>query len=158
MNSGTQTSLSEPTAERDAGTGSRWIAALLFIGSTGVLIVAAYLSPSHGLHETIGWPRCGFKLTTGLPCVTCGMTTAFTYAAEGDLISAIRVQPAGAVLAVATAILSIISGIAMLTSMPLAPLGRAVWRPRVIIIGIVLLLMAWIYTTAFTLHTGASPL
>ena len=141
----------------DDAAGNRWVAALIFIGCSAVLLIAAYLTPGQGLQETVGWPVCGFKLTTALPCATCGMTTAFTYAAEGDLLGALRVQPAAAILAVLTAGMTIISGYALLTGVPLAPLGRAIWQPRVIIAGIAILLAAWAYTAAFTICTGACP-
>ena len=71
-----------------------------------VLGVAAWLhADPRGVstHEQLGLPGCTFLQTTGMPCFTCGMTTAFTHAAHGHLLAALYTQPGGAVLAVLTA-------------------------------------------------------
>lgn len=136
---------------------NRWIALPFFLGSVVILGLAVFLSPGYGLHQAFGYPTCGFKLGSGLPCVSCGMTTAFSYAAEGDLIGAFRVQPAGAFLALFVAVFAIVSGYALASGMSLAPIGKAIWRPRVIVPLIALLIGSWVYTLIFTLLTGASP-
>ena len=51
----------------------------------------------------LGLRPCGWVVAFDKPCVTCGMTTAFAFAAEGDMASAARAQPMGLVLALATA-------------------------------------------------------
>ena len=122
------------------------MAIVVFGAGAAVLMLATALSPSRGLHETFGWPLCGFKQTTRLPCATCGMTTAFTYAADGDLLSALRVQPMGALLAVLVAIVTLVSGYAAITGMSLQPLAGALARPRVLVGGGIGLLVAWVYT------------
>ncbi len=139
------------------GDRNRWVATPFFLGSSAILLLATYLGPGYGLHEAFGYPVCGFKITSGLPCISCGMTTAFAYAADGNLLGALRVQPFAALLAVATAVLAIVSGYALVSGMSLAPIGRAVWRPRVIIPALVLLVASWVYTLLVTLFTGASP-
>jgi len=42
--------------------------------------------------------RCGFKQNTGLPCPTCGMTTAAKAFAQGKILQAFYIQPACALL------------------------------------------------------------
>jgi len=42
--------------------------------------------------------RCGFKQNTGLPCPTCGMTTAAKAFAHGKILQAFYIQPACALL------------------------------------------------------------
>lgn len=67
-----------------------------------LLATAAWLTPDPsglGTHRQLGLPPCNMVLLTGLPCPTCGMTTAFAHMVRGRLISAVVVQPAGAVLA-----------------------------------------------------------
>ena len=76
------------------------------LAAVGLLVVAAVLQPDvHGVgtHRQLGLPRCGFDLTTGLPCPTCGMTTAFALTVRGRWIEAAQTQAAGFVLALATA-------------------------------------------------------
>lgn len=42
--------------------------------------------------------RCGFRQNTGLPCPTCGMTTAAKIFAQGKILQAFYIQPACALL------------------------------------------------------------
>lgn len=70
-----------------------------------VLAVAIYLQPDargYGTHERLGLPPCGFMITTGLPCPTCGMTSSFTFMMHGHPLRALIIQPAGALLCLAS--------------------------------------------------------
>ncbi len=63
-----------------------------------VLLLAGWLTPSDGgvgTHRQLGLPVCGLLQTTGVPCPTCGMTTAFSHTVRGQWISAFIAQPAG---------------------------------------------------------------
>jgi len=54
---------------------------------------------------------CGFKLRTGFPCPTCGMTTATLAFAQGRVLEAFYIQPACGLLcciAVAAALVALI--------------------------------------------------
>lgn len=76
-------------------------AGALAIAVTAILVVALVLTPSPsgmGTHMAMGLPPCGFLESTGLPCPTCGMTTAFSLMAHGRPLAAFRAQPAGALL------------------------------------------------------------
>ncbi len=70
----------------------------------GVLLVAWSLTPAErlGTHRQLGLPPCGMVTMTGLPCPTCGMTTAYALVVRGRLLAAVRAQPMGAILALAT--------------------------------------------------------
>jgi len=75
------------------------------LAMVGLLVMAGALHPEAngmGTHRQLGLPRCGFELTTGLPCPTCGMTTAFALTARGRCFEALKAQVAGFVLALAT--------------------------------------------------------
>jgi hypothetical protein len=70
-----------------------------------VFVVAARVHPdgySMGSHQQLGLPPCAFVLMTGLPCPTCGMTTAYAYTIRGRVGSALHAQAAGFVLALGT--------------------------------------------------------
>ncbi len=129
-------------------------AVLLLAVSIAPLIVAAGLEPDPagmGTHEQLSLPSCGILIRTGMPCATCGMTTAFAYAADGRLIAALVVQPMGAALAVALAGLSIIATYAMWAGISLGPLVRSVARPRFLIgVGGVVIL-SWVYKAVMVL-------
>ena len=52
---------------------------------------------------------CGFQQTTGLPCPTCGMTTATLAFARGRIFEAFYIQPAGGLLCSVMVIVAILS-------------------------------------------------
>ncbi len=148
-----------PTAEPHVGpTGlaARWPALAVFLATAGVLMTAFMLTPNTqqgvGTHEALGLQPCGLEATTGIPCATCGMTTSFSLAAHGRFVESFLNQPAGAMLCLATAMACVVSGYALITGMSLLPISRAVFRPKVIIIGAAGLIIAWAYK--IVIHTG----
>src|SRR5260370_29321828 len=73
----------------------------------GVLLIAAKLRPERGgtgTDQQVGFARCEFMARTGLPCPSCGFTTAFSHFAHGNFVASVYTQPMGALLAWATAI------------------------------------------------------
>ncbi len=91
----------------DGRVTGRFYAAGVAIAAAAVLLTAARLHPDgHGLgtHRQFGLPPCGFVTLTGLPCPTCGMTTAFACTVHGHWLAALHAQVAGFVLAVGTAL------------------------------------------------------
>jgi hypothetical protein len=133
---------------------NRLVAGIVLGSCLAVLGVAAWLDPSpagHGTHTQLGMAPCGLLLTTGVPCMTCGMTTAFAHAADGNLVASFRTQPAGALLAIVAAMTALLSGWALWTGSSLAPIGQALWRAPVVITAIAVLLIAWAYTMALAL-------
>ncbi len=81
--------------------------ALLALACLALLIIASRLHASpngHGTHMQMGLPPCGWVQAWGKPCMTCGMTTAFTAAAHASPLAAFKAQPMGAVLALGAAI------------------------------------------------------
>ncbi len=127
---------------------NRMIGLLLFAPTATVLGIAAWVSPDSaglGTHTQLGMAACGFVERTGMPCATCGMTTSFAHAAEGNLLESFITQPAGAVLAVVSAMICLIAAYTMVTGISLLPIFRVVWQPKVIILFGVLVMGAWIY-------------
>jgi hypothetical protein len=65
------------------------------------LIMCRLLDPSKsgiGTHHQLGLGACPFLLMTGFPCPICGITTSLSLAVHGQFISAVVVQPFGALL------------------------------------------------------------
>ncbi len=94
------------TAAGGGVRGRRILGGLVAVGTAGVLSLAAYLEPAGaglGTHEQLSLPSCGWITLMDLPCPTCGMTTAFAHAANGDVLAGIAAQPLGFLLAIATA-------------------------------------------------------
>lgn len=95
-----------PAGGGDAVLARRLIAAAIAIAAAAVLAVAVWSSPSDeglGTHTQLGLPACGWISTMQTPCMTCGMTTSFSYAAEGRLVTSFQTQPFGFLLALTTA-------------------------------------------------------
>lgn len=130
------------------GVAAHASALVVLLACGSLLFVASRLEPSHqrlGTHQQLGLPACGFLTTTSLPCATCGMTTAFAYAARGDLANALITQPIGAVLAVASAAAVLVSGYALFVGLSLVPLASALWRPRPVLLVAGLIVASWVY-------------
>lgn len=131
-----------------AGVAGRVGAAAIALACVALLVTAAWLRPDergHGTHTQLGLPPCGFENATGLPCLTCGMTTAFSLAADGRLVSALRVQPMGALLAVSVAVLLLLCGYAAASGLNLRPLASALTQAPVLITLAGVLIAAWAY-------------
>ena len=80
--------------------------------------MAAWLQPASagmGTHTQLGIPACSWPATVGLPCPSCGMTTAFALAADGRFLDSFRAQPMGFLLAIVTAGFAVVSSYAALT-------------------------------------------
>jgi len=131
-----------------AASADRLLAAMGALACLAVLAVAAYLSPDsqgHGTHEQLGMPRCSWVVTFDKPCPTCGMTTSFAYAADGNLLTSLITQPFGALLAVATASAFWVFLHGALFASRVGRLFRPMWTQRWIAAGAVMLIAAWVY-------------
>ncbi len=93
-------------ALRRVPTSERVLAGLFALGSITVLALALSLRPSsegHGTHTSLGLPPCTWAVAFDRPCPTCGMTTSFSHAAKGNLMTAMRTQPMGLLLVIGAA-------------------------------------------------------
>lgn len=98
-------------AFESGGSATSWWVRLSLLGVAAglvtVFVIGAMLRPyeadgtpkSHGTHRQLGLPPCSFYAMTGVPCPSCGFTTAFSLVAHGDVVSALRVNSVGTLLA-----------------------------------------------------------
>jgi hypothetical protein len=87
-----------------------WVRAGLVIIALGILLifsVALYIDPNRDgkawteeSHTQLRLPPCTFKVVTGVPCPSCGMTTSFAHLVRGDLWDSLRANFAGTFLAI----------------------------------------------------------
>ncbi len=67
-------------------------------GALAILILSRLLTPDpsgHGTRPSL-WPiPCLWRVSTGLPCPSCGMTTAFVWMARGEPRRAWQCNPLG---------------------------------------------------------------
>ncbi|MEM8782723.1 MAG: DUF2752 domain-containing protein [Planctomycetota bacterium] len=123
----------------------------VLLGGAAVLGVGIWLSPDTaglGTHTQLGWSPCGFEGRTGLPCATCGMTTATTLAAEGRLLDSLRVQPAGFLFALLAALACLMGGWSAWTGRSLMPVALVLVKPKTLVAIGVAVLLAWGYRLA----------
>lgn len=127
---------------------ARLIAGTLAGGALAVLVTAAMLEPNaRGVetHTQLGLPPCGLLRATGLPCMTCGMTTSFAHLAEGQVWQSLVVQPAGTVVALLTAIGFWVCAYITVTGRPSARLLNMVPWARILFSVLGIVILGWIY-------------
>ncbi len=137
-----------PPIESSTTAMRRLVGAGVAVAAAALLGVAAWLDASPqglGTHAQLNLPPCGWILAMDLPCPTCGMTTAFAHAADGNLVGSFVAQPMGAVLAVATAIALLVGTYTVATGSRIAALfGRLCNRRAAWLIGTAFV-AAWVY-------------
>ena len=80
----------------------RVTAAIVALAAATLTVVLARVTPDargHGTHEQLGMDVCGWPIVYGVPCPTCGCTTAAAQLVHGDVFGAFATQPFGATLA-----------------------------------------------------------
>jgi len=150
------------TVALDRPVVGRLYAAALVSAAGAVLGVAATLTPSDhymGTHRQLRLTRhaCGFVTSTGLPCPTCGMTTAFAHAVRGEFLAAVHAQAAGFLLALATAATAILGMTAIVTGRRPALNWYRVNPNRLVWWLVGLLVAAWAVKILWGLADGSLP-
>ena len=94
----------------DARALGRWVRGSLAGMALGLVLVfytAFRLDPYQNgqprmmeTHLQLGLPPCNFKVMTGLPCPSCGMTTSFALLVRGDFGNSLRANAVGTLLAI----------------------------------------------------------
>lgn len=124
-----------------------------------VLVVAACLTPAkggYGTHERMGLPPCSFVANTGLPCPTCGMTTAITAMVHGHVIVALKAHVFGVVLFVVAVVLAVVGTIEAVRGRDvLSHLRPGVWWVWTALAG---LLVGWGVKLAVGYADGTLPI
>lgn len=80
----------------------RIMAGLTALSALAVLLMAIWITPNPRgteTHRQLGLAPCHFKSQFNIPCLTCGMTTSFSWFVRGNLIASFYVQPMGMILA-----------------------------------------------------------
>ena len=155
---GTKPETTSPKAT--IGARGRFYAFLVLLGCLGILALAAWLQPDpkgYGTHRQLGFGKCGMLITTGLPCPTCGMTTAFAYTVRGRLFNAFMAQPAGLALALATIGVALGAAWTMITGKFPKIRIPYVTTYRLLLLFLVLLIGGWGFKIVVGLIDGSLP-
>ena len=131
----------------------------LLAGVLYVLVLAGSFTPVMNNRVLVGpfiMPPCGFKTSTGVPCIACYMTRSFALMARGRVLEAASLQPMGAVL-FSLLVLSVPALLfALVRRKSMWPLVEA-WPWKRILQALVLLTLAsWAYTIVMEL-AGRNP-
>ena len=125
-------------------------AAWVFLGTVGLFLLL-HLAQRLGFDFGMLFGPCGFRQQYGLPCPTCGMTTAVLAFSRGEILGSFSIQPAAGLLCSVLVVGAILSGIvASLGSYPLF-IGRILARLKIlyILIGLGLIVATgWVVTLA----------
>jgi len=130
---------------------ARSVAIAIAVACVIPLLVAGTLTPSPtGMetHRQLGLPSCTWPGMLGIPCITCGMTTAFALAVRGSVVSAFLVQPAGALLCGLVAVGAVVAAWSAVSGRPVHRLLLPLARPRSAWVAAGLLAAAWIWKIA----------
>ena len=149
-NAGMQTSqqLNKPKLFLRASRNQRTIAAVICISIVSFFIVFAVAGHYHiDMGTFLG--RCGFRQNTGLPCPTCGMTTAMLAFAQGKIPQAFYIQPAGALLCCIAVFVAVLAFVISVFGIYF----RFIWRffaevkvRYIVIVLIIIILSGWAVT------------
>jgi len=123
----------------------------ILLAAAIVLAVSACLVPAgdgSGTHTQLGLPPC--SMIMGLPCPTCGMTTAFAHSVRGQWLAAINAQPLGALLAGSVIMAALMSIWELVTGRGYRINWYRVPTRWVIASIVVLVFGAWIYKIVVT--------
>ena len=126
--------------------GDKLFAAVMALLTGGILGLSIWLTPDQrgfGTHEQLGLSPCLHYVQQGVPCVSCGMTTAFAYGARGQVLSAWDSNPGGLILFGCTLLLF---GSAIHSLLTGRPLLRIITWPSVrygVVLVVVVTLLAW---------------
>ena len=128
--------------------GERPFLVLVFLVSLALISLGLWLRPDPsgaGTHTQLGLPPCGHLLATGKPCITCGCTTAFAFAAHGRIFRALWTQPFGAFFFFLCLAAALASLHAFWTGRSLI-LRIALWPwARLILATLALLVLSWVF-------------
>lgn len=111
---------------------TRALAAVIALGALIMLGIGAYLTPGgdnragYSTHTQLGLAPCQFEIRTGLPCPSCGYTTAVSYFSHGNVVASLYVQPMGFVIACAAAAAVWVGAYIALTGRPVHRLAAMI--------------------------------
>lgn len=128
-------------------------------GVVYILVLAGSFTPVLDNRVLVGpfiMPPCGFKISTGVPCIACYMTRSFALMARGRILEAASLQPMGAVLFSLLALSVPALLFALFRKKSMWPLVESWPWMRILQALILLTLASWAYTIAMEL-AGRNP-
>lgn len=119
-------------------------ASAAFVGAY-VLLHVAPDARGFDTHVQLGLEPCGWPSAYGIPCPTCGCTTAASHLVHGHLFAAFATQPFGAAVALVGLLLGAHGLWCLLRGRSFVDLLVRLPFWRCVLVGVVLLFGAWLY-------------
>ena len=116
---------------------------LLVGGASLCLLGVALATPG------IQLPRCAFKIITGLPCPTCGLTRTIIALSRGDVDRAAFMNPLAAILCAAGVLYLLYAAVVLALRLPrFRPIVSAAGARRIRIAAVAAIATNWIWLIA----------
>jgi len=115
------------------------------IGCTWILWTVTPDAKGYDTHTQLGLQPCSWPLTMGVPCPTCGATTAACYLVHGQPWSALVTQPFGAAVALAGLVAGVMAFYCLVRRRSFLDLWAHLPLARIVVYGVFLLTGSWIY-------------
>lgn len=119
--------------------------AAMAIGAFVLLWPTQPAAKGYDTHVQLGLQPCGWPDLYGIPCPTCGCTTAASHVVHGELLQAFVAQPFGAALAIGGLLLGAHGLLCLLRGRSFVDLLVRLPFWRILTGGFVLALLAWYY-------------
>ena len=126
----------------------RVVAATVAVVAMACTFALARIAPDargYDTHVQLGMPRCSWPLLYGIPCPTCGATTAACHVVHGNLIRGLVAHPFGALLVASGIVLGLMALWCLLRGRSFFDLCLQLPLARLLIGGTALLLLSWLY-------------
>lgn len=126
----------------------RSLAGIVAVAASVCFTTLARLQPDargHGTHEQLGWSPCGWPLHYGIPCPTCGCSTAACLLVHGRIVAAVATQPFGAAVAAFGLLVGVHAVLCLLRRRSFADILVRLPFWRLVLGAFVLLLASWGY-------------
>lgn len=119
------------------------VAVFLFLFAAAVVVRPN--ASGYGTHTQLSLPPCAFYKLTGLPCISCGLTTSIAYLVRGDIVRSFKSHPVGPVFAMLIVITAIYSLVSLFMGYPWYYLFRKLWFQLAAISAICFLIFFWFF-------------
>lgn len=138
-----------PLARGPVAAAADRVSAVVVVAAAAAVVVALWrVAPDErgfGTHERLGLSPCSWPVAYGIPCPTCGCTTAACLLVHGRVVDAVVAQPFGAIVTAALLLLGLHALACLAFARSFVDLLVRLPLRRLLAAGFVALLLGWFY-------------
>ena len=119
----------------------------MFCASIFVVGLALNIEPDAdgvGTHKQLGLPSCAW-MSYGVPCPSCGMTTAVSYSVRGLFLKGLKAQPAGVFFGLSIGVIGILGLWILLTGTSLVGILPYIFSSFIGWSLVTIVILSWLY-------------